>query len=657
MQNDGSPSSTIVEQSPPEEPGFLPGDMNRRSFLVRTGGAAAVAGTAAALGPVAGALAAPSKPKPTAASSALPSAATVLAGSKDLVDYEVVELAALLQAGEVSSVELTEAFYERINAFNGPFETYGDNGLYNAFVRIDEGIGLAAARAADERLEAGRREGLAVPYLCGIPMGVKDSIAVQGFAAQDGTIAFKGNMALEDATSIGRLREQGVVPLGITIASAFSGTIAGTFSGNAWNTEYIPGGSSQGSGVATAARLAAACLGEETGGSIIFPSACNGDSSIKVSQGLVSIAGLMPLSPGYDTIGPIARSGRDAALILNGLIADGPDPFGDPQTLTIPRDYPMLSLAPRLGSRPLQGLTIGINKTDWLTVAVEKEGKLTTETKQNVDPQSLYGTAHLAAFERLCDELRAMGAVVKDFNGVDFLQFSEEANPYYNSPDVLEEVEGAKISPSSAVLNPNRYDIYYTEAVRDFAAARGGGTQETELLASYGAVPAGGTVRTFDAAIKQQGGVSEKTRREGERRRRKWASNYKAAFDAAGVDFMLVMSIPDTPPLRSVQTFKARRNNQLANSLSFPMVNFPIGFDGVGLPISAQFKGPRFSEPQLAQAMIDYQARHPEWHTKRPGDPVAKSAARRLSKSDTARLETEDLSLSQDPLVSEANFR
>jgi Asp-tRNA(Asn)/Glu-tRNA(Gln) amidotransferase A subunit family amidase len=659
MQNDGPPASTLVEQSPPpEEPGFLPGDMNRRSFLVRTGGAAAVAGTAAALGPVAGALAAPAAPKAAAAASALPSAATVLASGKDLVDYEVIELAALLQAGQVSSVELTEAFYARINAFNGPFETYGDNGLYNAFVRIDEGIGLAAARAADEQLEAGRREGAPVPYLCGIPMGVKDSIAVQGFAAQDGTVAFKGNVALEDATAVGRLREQGVVPLGITIASAFSGTIAGTFSGNAWNTDYIPGGSSQGSGVAVAARLAAFCLGEETGGSIIFPSACNGDSAIKVSQGLVSVAGLMPLSPGYDTIGPIARSGRDAALILNALIAAGPDPFGDPQTLAIPRGYPTLGLAPRLGSRPLQGLTIGVNKTDWLTVEVEKEGNLTTETKRNVDPQSLYGTAHLAAFERLCEELRAMGAVVKDFNGVDFLEFTEEANPYYSSPDVLEEVEGAKISPSGAVLNPNRYDFHYTEAVRDFATARGDANQEKELLASYGAVPSGGgTTRTFDAAIKQQAGVSEGARREGERRRRQWAANYKAAFDAAGVDFMLVLSIPDTPPLRSVQRFKARRNNQLANSLSFPMVSFPIGFDGVGLPISAQFKGPRFSEPQLAQAMIDYQARYPEWHTRRPGDPVAKSTARRLSKAETARLETEDLSLSQDPLVSEANFR
>ncbi|HVW47664.1 MAG TPA: amidase [Solirubrobacterales bacterium] len=672
MKKDGAPTvaapspdapdrdtATEADLEPATEVGFLPGDMNRRAFLVRTGGAAAVAGTAAALGPVGSAIAAPPAPRRASASSSspLPDAKAVLADNRELTDHEVMELAALLQAGEVSAVELAEEYYARINAFNGAFETYGDNGLYNAFVRIDEGIGLGAARLADQRLAAARGGGEAAPYLCGIPMGFKDSIATAGFAAQDGTMDFLGNVALEDATAVGRLRALGVVPLGITIASSYSGTIAGTFSGNAWNTEYIPGGSSQGSGVASAARLAAACLGEETGGSVIFPSACNGDSSIKVSQGLVSVAGLMPLSPGYDTIGPIARSARDAALILNALIAAGPDPFGDPQTLAIPRGYPQLSLSPRITSKPLAGLTIGINKTDWMTVAVEKEGKPTTETKQGVDPQSTYGPAHLAAFERLCNELREMGASVIDFNGVDFLDFSEGANPYYNNPTVLQEVEGAKITPSAAVLNPNRYDFHYTEAAQAFAETRPP-AQAENLLKNFGATPAGGGARTFAAAIKQQAGVTEEARREGERRRRLWASNYKAAFDAAGVDFMVVMSVADTPPKRRLsQNYASRRNNQLANSMSFPMVNFPIGFDAVGLPISAQFKGPRFSEPQLVQAMIDYQARHPEWHTAKPENPTPLPTARRLSTAQAQTMDSEDLSLSNDPLVAMENFR
>jgi Asp-tRNA(Asn)/Glu-tRNA(Gln) amidotransferase A subunit family amidase len=250
-----------------------------------------------------------------------------------------------------------------------------------------------------------------------------------------------------------------------------------------------------------------------------------------------------------------------------------------------------------------------------------------------------------------------MGANVIDFNGVDFLDFSESANPYYNNPTVLEEVDGAKVTPSVAVLNPNRYDFHYVEAAQAFAATRPE-AQAKNLQNNFGAVAPGGTERTFAEGIKQEAMVTEGARREGERRRRLWASNYKAAFDAAGVDFMVVMSVGDTPPKRLVsQNYKCRRNNQLANSLSFPMVNFPIGFDAVGLPICAQFKGPRFSEPQMAQAMIDYQARHPEWHTPMPPDPVVKPASRTLSRKQALAMESEDLSASNDPLIAMENFR
>ena len=103
-----------------------------------------------------------------------------------------------------------------------------------------------------------------------------------------------------------------------------------------------PGGSSQGSGVAPVARLAAAAIGEETGGSIMMPSAANGASGIKPSLGTSSVAGLMPLSPGYDVLGPIARSVRDASLILSVIL--GPDPANDPLTLAAPDPFPAMPL-------------------------------------------------------------------------------------------------------------------------------------------------------------------------------------------------------------------------------------------------------------------------------------------------------------------------
>jgi Asp-tRNA(Asn)/Glu-tRNA(Gln) amidotransferase A subunit family amidase len=476
-------------------------------------------------------------------------------------------------------------------------------------------------------------------------MGFKDSIATQGFRQLNGTVAFEGNVASDDSSPVALLRSLGVVPVGITICSAFSGSIAGTFSGNAWNLAYVPGGSSQGSGVAPIARMIAATLGEETGGSIIFPAACNGASAIKPSQGLVSTAGVMPLSPGLDTIGPLCRSGRDAALIMNALIA--PDHAGDPQTLAVPRAFPALSLAPRLGSKPLAGTTIGVNKTDWLTIPGQAPAG---GTQRGVDPQSLYGPEHLVAFNRLRNELEAMGAEVIDFDGVDYLEYSEDANPYYTNPDALMTIDGNNITPTAAVVNSNRNDIHYTQAVRDFAATRP--AEQAELLLNQY-----GRQGSWDLAVRQLTEVTAAVREEGERRRRKFASNYKAAFDDAGVDFMVVMTLGDKPALRATQQYPSRRNNQIANNLSFPMVSFPIGYDTEGLPICAQFKGPRFSEPQIVQAMIDYQARHSEHHRARPDDPTPLRKAEQLSQGEVERLETEDLSLSEDPLIHEANFR
>jgi Asp-tRNA(Asn)/Glu-tRNA(Gln) amidotransferase A subunit family amidase len=617
-------------------------ELTRRSFIGRTGTAAALAG---ALG--GGAVAsAPAAAKPVKGSVAsrggpLPDPREVRRSRRDLVDLEVVEQASLLQAGYVSSVEITQAYLERIHRLNGPFETYGDNGLYNAFVRIDEAGALAEARAADQRLQAARRRGPAAPYLCGIPMGFKDSIGTRGFKQQNGTVAFAGNVALADSTPVARLRAQGVVALGITICSAYSGSIAGTFSGNAWSLEHVPGGSSQGSGVAPIARLAAAALGEETGGSIIFPAACNGASAIKPSLGLGSTAGVMPLSPSYDVIGPICRSGRDAALIMNAIL--GPDFDGDPQTTFAPNPFPEIPMVARPGSRPLAGTTIGIHKKDWVTTG--------SGTQRDVDPQSLYQPSHQQALARFAGELQRLGATVKEFDGADFLVYGEDENPFYNNPDTLQVVDGSNISPSAAVINPNRYDIRYIDAVAEFAAGRPA-EQHDALLAQYGRRPGGASSgpRTFEAATAVLAGVSASVRAEGERRRRRWAANYKRGFDEAGVDFMLVLTLGGKPALRADQRYPVRRNNQLANSLSFPMVSFPIGYAD-GLPINAEFKGPRFSEGVITQAMVDYQARHPEHHRARPADP----APRRQALARAATRERDDPTLSNDPLVHEVH--
>jgi Asp-tRNA(Asn)/Glu-tRNA(Gln) amidotransferase A subunit family amidase len=450
-------STTPAHPAPPAAPapsGPRHG-LSRRAVL---GGAAAVTGAAAVSAAVASPAAADSAPTAVAALlRALPAVSDIKKRSR-LVDYEVVELAALMRARVVTSVQVTKAYLDRIDRFNGPFETYGDNGLYNAFVRIDKDGALAEAAAADARFARARHSHEDLPPLLGIPFGVKDSVAVKGLEAKDGSHAFDGNAALRDATVVHRLREAGAVILGHTVASAFSGSITGTFAGNAWNKAYVPGGSSQGSGVAPVARLAAAAIGEETGGSIMMPSAANGASGIKPSLGTSSVAGLMPLSPGYDVLGPIARSVRDASLILSVIL--GPDPADDPLTLSAPDPFPAMPLTARGGRRPLSGITIGVPQSDWLRTG---DGMQT-----GTSPQDLYDADHLAAFERLKRQLASLGATVKDFAGLDVTVPAND--PYFSSADVLATVDGSPVSPSSAVLSPNRYEIRYWDAVRDFAA-------------------------------------------------------------------------------------------------------------------------------------------------------------------------------------------
>jgi Asp-tRNA(Asn)/Glu-tRNA(Gln) amidotransferase A subunit family amidase len=560
-----------------------------------------------------------------------------------IVDYEVLELAALLRTGAVSSVELTKAYLDRINKLNGPFETYANNGLYNAFVRIDEAGALAAAKAADKQLSGARRGHDLVPLLCGIPMGIKDSVGIKGLSTQDGSATFTGNIALKDATVVGRLRAAGVVLLGNTICSAFSGSITGTFAGNAWDIAHVPGGSSQGSGVAPIARLAAACIGEETGGSIMMPSAANGASGIKPSLGTVSIAGLMPLSPGYDVLGPISRSARDSALILNTIL--GPDPVNDPQTLSAPDPFPVIPMTPRLGRAPLRGVTIGVPQTDWMNVD--------NVMKVGVSPQATYGAGHLAVFNRLVGQLTSLGARVIEFPGLDMTD--PVANPYFASSDVLATVDGSPVSPSTAVVNANRYEVRYADAVADFCASGIPSAASIATLTSqYGRRAPGATAATFASADAFNGGIPASVRYEGEQRRRQLVANYTKALSDHGVDFMLVFSLGDVVGLRSGGTgFPVfRAYYQVPNAIGWPMTSFPVGYVQ-GLAVSAQFWGPRFAEPDIVQTAVDFQAHFPAYHNAVPTDPVPSATA--LPRAELVT--PQDDGPSNDPLVGEQAIR
>jgi aspartyl-tRNA(Asn)/glutamyl-tRNA(Gln) amidotransferase subunit A len=197
----------------------------------------------------------------------------------------------------------------------------------HAFRLVSRERALAAAQASELALRAGYDAG----PLHGIPYAVKDIIDVQGLPTTAGSHLLENNIAATDATVVRRLREAGMVLLGKanTVQFAFGAPGVNHHHGtphNPWHaTHHVPGGSSNGSGVAVGAGLVPMALGTDTGGSVRIPAALCGTVGLKTTVGSVSRAGVFPLSWTFDSVGPLTRSVHDAALTYQAM--RGPDPL------------------------------------------------------------------------------------------------------------------------------------------------------------------------------------------------------------------------------------------------------------------------------------------------------------------------------------------
>jgi amidase len=219
------------------------------------------------------------------------------------------ELAAALRDGRVSAREATEHCLERIERLDGRL---------HSFVNVFADEARSAAERADAELKRGDDRG----PLQGIPIAVKDLVAVKGVPTAAGTRVLRDRIAEEDACIVTRLRAAGAVILGTV--NMTEGAFAAHHPDvepprNPWNSERWPGVSSSGSGVATAAGLCYGALGTDTGGSIRFPSAVNGLVGLKPTYGRVPRHGVFPLAETLDHVGPITRSVRDAAHLLTAI--------------------------------------------------------------------------------------------------------------------------------------------------------------------------------------------------------------------------------------------------------------------------------------------------------------------------------------------------
>ena len=259
----------------------------------------------------------------------------------------VTEIAAAIADKSISSREATQSCLDRVAKWQPHL---------NAYMSIEADSALAAADAADAALAKGISHGV----LHGVPMAHKDMYYDEGHVVTCGSKIRKDWVAKTTATALQRLKNAGTVRLGSLqmVEFAFGPLGHNTHFGpvrNPWHVAHATGGSSSGSGSAVAARLTFAALGSDTGGSIRMPAHFCGVSGLKTTVGLVSRAGAMPLSQSLDTVGPLARTVEDCALIT-GLMA-GADPL-DPTTST--RAVPDYMAATKASAK---GMTVGIPKT------------------------------------------------------------------------------------------------------------------------------------------------------------------------------------------------------------------------------------------------------------------------------------------------------
>ncbi|UZD61940.1 amidase [Brevibacterium sp. JSBI002] len=246
----------------------------------------------------------------------------------DVVEASIADLRAALEDGRTTSVELVEAYQDRVAAFDGP-DT--DTKLNSVIVKNPQA--LAEAAASDERRAAGETLG----PLDGIPYTAKDSYMVAGLTVASGSPAFADLIAQKDAFTIERLRAGGAICLGLTnMPPMANGGMQRGLYGRAespynadWLTSAFASGSSNGSGTATTASFAAFGLGEETWSSGRAPASHNALIAYTPSRGVISVRGNWPLVPTMDVVVPHTRTMADLAEVLDVIVADDEQTRGD----------------------------------------------------------------------------------------------------------------------------------------------------------------------------------------------------------------------------------------------------------------------------------------------------------------------------------------
>lgn len=483
----------------------------------------------------------------------------------------VTELSAMLQAGEVSSVELTQYFLDRIKSCDEKL---------NSFITVCEEQALAQAKASDEKLKAGN-----APLLTGVPIAHKDIFCTYGVKTSCASKMLDNFISPYDATVVTNMREAGVVMLGKTNMDEFAMGSSNETSyygavKNPWNLKAVPGGSSGGSAAAVAARLAPAATGTDTGGSIRQPAAFCGITGIKPTYGRVSRFGMIAFASSLDQAGPMGQSASDCALLLNAMSG-----FDEKDSTSIEKEVPDYSADL---DKPLAGLRIGLPKEYF----ENKDGGM------NAEVESVIQTA--------LDQYKTMGAELVEIE----LPNSNLSVPVYYV-----------VAPAECSANLSRFDGvrygYRCEDPKDlndmYTRSRGeafGQEVQRRILVGAYALSSG----YYDAYyLKAQ------------QLRHLISDDFKKAYEK--VDVIMAPATPDTAfnigekSDDPIAMYLSDIYTIAVNLAGIPAMSIPVGFANTGanasMPVGMQIIGNYFEEARLLNVAHKYQ-QVTDWHTRLP---------------------------------------
>ena len=481
-----------------------------------------------------------------------------------MLDSTLQQLGSALRARQISSVELTQLYLDRIAGLNPKL---------NAFITVNPEMSLVQARKADARIAAGQASALT-----GIPIAQKDIFCAKGWLTTCGSKMLHNFVSPYDAHVIGRFNDAGAVNLGKTNMDEFAMGSSNETSHygavkNPWDNARVPGGSSGGSAAAVAARMCPAATGTDTGGSIRQPAALCGISGLKPTYGVCSRYGMIAFASSLDQAGPMAKSAEDLALMLNAMAG-----FDERDSTSLQRDKEDYT---RDLAKPLNGLRIGLPKEFFA------EG---------------LGGDVAQAVEAAIAEYKKLGATVVEIS----LPNSKLSVPVYYV-----------LAPAEASSNLSRFDgVRYGYRAPEYKDL-------TDMYEKTRAQGFGAEVkrRIMIGAYVLSHGYYDAYYLQAQKIRRLIAQDFTEAFRQC--DLIMGPTAPSTAFKLGekgddpVQMYLSDIYTIAVNLAGLPGMSIPCGFDAKNLPVGLQIIGNYFDEARMLNAAHQYQLAT-DWHSHTP---------------------------------------